>query len=91
MIIEDFKGSIAVKISNNKMDKKEIQEMKKFMEMVKMGDTSQYVRNLKNGSAMAMAGRENWTEDENNKIMNIINDGHEWILNRIDRYHEESR
>ena len=33
VIIEDFKGSIAVKISNNKMDEKEIQEMKKFMEM----------------------------------------------------------
>ena len=86
VIIEDFKGSIAVKISNNKMDKKEIQEMKKFMEMVKMGDTSQYVRNLKNGAAMAMAGRENWTEEDNKKIMNIINDGHEWILNRIDLY-----
>ena len=86
VIIEDFKGSIAVKISNNKMDEKEIQERKKFMEMVKMGDTSQYVRNLKNGAAMAMAGRENWTEEENKKIMNIINDGHDWILNRIDLY-----
>jgi endonuclease III len=69
VIIEDFKGSIAVKISNNKMDEKEIQEMKKFMEMVKMGDTSQY-----------------WTEEDNKKIMNIINDGHDWILNRIDLY-----
>ena len=67
VIIEDFKGSIAVKISNNKMDEKEIQERKKFMEMVKKSDTSQYAKNLKNGAAIAMGGREIWTEEENKK------------------------
>ena len=67
VIIEDFKGSIAVKISNNKMGENEIQEIKKFMEMVKKADTSQYAKNLKNGAAIAMGGREIWTEEENKK------------------------
>jgi hypothetical protein len=57
------------------------------MEMVKKGDTGQYVTNLKNGVAMVMGGREMmWSEEENNKLMDIINDGHDWIMNRIDLY-----
>ena len=40
VIIEDFKGSIAVKVSNNKMEEKDIQEFRKFIEMVKKADTS---------------------------------------------------
>ena len=86
VIIEDFKGSIAVKVSNNKMEEKEIQEFRKFIEMVKKADASQYINGLKIGAAKVMEGRKTWTEEDAKELIQILNDGHIWILKRIDLY-----
>ena len=72
VIIQDFSGSISVKMRGGKMEVEEVEKLKKFKVMIEESNDRNYKEVLKN----ELAKIKEWQEDELKELLRYIDDSH---------------
>ena len=72
VIIQDFSGSISVKMRGGKMEVEEVEKLKKFKVMIEESNDRNYKEVLKNELSII----KEWPEDELKEILRYIDDSH---------------
>ena len=85
LIIEDFSGSISVKMKGGKMDDKEVEKLKEFRDKVNKSDDREYRDLLKTGLKRV----KEWEEEELKEILGKI-DNHQYQATRSYEYYDYS-
>ena len=81
LIIEDFSGSISVKMKGGKMDDKEVEKLKEFRDKVNKSDDREYRDLLKTG----LKSVKEWEEQELKEILGKIDDHHQEMMLKFEQ------
>ena len=80
VIIQDFSGSISVKMKGGKMDVEEVEKLKKFKVMIEESNDRKYAEELKTELSIT----KEWQEDELKEILRSVDDSHGEMMEKFE-------
>ena len=83
VLIKDFGETVDVQFNGEKMKVEEVDKLVQFIEMVKKSDARKYLMSLLDQIKESLQ-----SEDQVARIFNLVEEGHDWMMKRIDKYIE---